>query len=260
MFAQAAHARFVYIAQEAPSPDAQAIIVKRDRPLHTVADLKGQRIAVTKAAGSHYLLLAALSKAGLTPADVRISYLAPADGRAAFGRGSVDAWVTWDPYVASVERVPDVRILANGEGIASYQRYYLASSSFAAAHPDVINTVFAQLTSAGVWVRAHPDEAAKLLAPIWGLDAATTGRANARRRAAEFRRAAEDRRHLLSRGSAAGAGGYGCGVAVELHHEAGRSGGYFGYCFGWVDRCVVRLNPLARCAGDVSVGVGRDNG
>lgn len=181
VFAQAAHASFVYVAQEAPSPGAQAIIVKRDGPLHTLADLKGQRIAVTKAAGSHYLLLAALAKAGLTPADAHISYLTPADGRAAFERGSVDAWVTWDPYVAAVDKAPDVRILANGEGLASYHRYYLASSSFAAAHPDVISTVFAQLTSAGEWVRAHPDDAAKLLAPIWGLDAATIERANARR-------------------------------------------------------------------------------
>uniref|UniRef100_UPI0038BA0416 aliphatic sulfonate ABC transporter substrate-binding protein n=1 Tax=Paraburkholderia sediminicola TaxID=458836 RepID=UPI0038BA0416 len=181
VFAQAAHARFVYVAQEAPSPGAQAIIVKRDGPLHTLADLKGQRIAVTKAAGSHYLLLAALAKAGLAPADVRISYLTPADGRAAFERGSVDAWITWDPYVAAVDKAPDVRILANGEGLASYQRYYLASSSFAAAHPDVISIVFAQLTSAGGWVRSYPDDAAKLLAPIWGLDAATIERANGRR-------------------------------------------------------------------------------
>jgi sulfonate transport system substrate-binding protein len=181
VFAQAAHARFVYVAQEAPSPGAQAIIVKRDGPLRTLADLKGQRIAVTKAAGSHYMLLAALAKAGLAPADVRVSYLTPADGRAAFERGSVDAWITWDPYVAAVDKSPAVRILANGEGLASYQRYYLASSSFAAAHPDVIGIVFAQLASAGTWVRAHPDDAAKLLAPIWGLDAATIERANARR-------------------------------------------------------------------------------
>jgi sulfonate transport system substrate-binding protein len=181
VFAQAAHAQFVYVAQEAPSPGAQAIIVKRDGSLHSLADLKGQRIAVTKAAGSHYLLRAALAKAGLTPADVRVSYLTPADGRAAFERGSVDAWITWDPYVAAVDKTPDVRILANGEGLASYQRYYLASSKFAAAHPDVINTLFTQLTSAGAWVRAHPDDAAKLLAPIWGLDAATIERANARR-------------------------------------------------------------------------------
>ncbi|MDR6386884.1 aliphatic sulfonate ABC transporter substrate-binding protein [Paraburkholderia caribensis] len=181
IFAQAAHARFVYVAQEAPSPGAQAIIVKKDSPLHALADLKGKRIAVTKAAGSHYLLLAALNKAGLTAGDVKISYLTPADGRAAFERGSVDAWITWDPYVASVDRNADVRILANGDGLASYQRYYLASSTFADAHPEVVQVVFDQLKEAGEWLRAHPDDAARTLAPIWGLDASTIERANARR-------------------------------------------------------------------------------
>ncbi|WP_179949376.1 PhnD/SsuA/transferrin family substrate-binding protein, partial [Burkholderia sp. MSMB1078WGS] len=67
VFAQAAHARFVYVAQEAPSPKAQAIIVKKDSALRTLADLKGKRIAVTKAAGSHYLLLVALARARLAP-------------------------------------------------------------------------------------------------------------------------------------------------------------------------------------------------
>ncbi|AIO24920.1 aliphatic sulfonate ABC transporter substrate-binding protein [Burkholderia cepacia] len=181
VFAQAAHARFVYVAQEAPSPKAQAIIVKQDSTLRTLADLKGRRIAVTKAAGSHYLLLAALARAKLGPADATIHYLTPADGRAAFERGSVDAWITWDPYVASVDRNPDVRILADGNGLASYQRYYLASTSFATARPDVVQILFDQLSQAGTWLRDHPQDAANTLAPIWGLDAATIARANARR-------------------------------------------------------------------------------
>ncbi|KWH34139.1 sulfonate ABC transporter substrate-binding protein [Burkholderia cepacia] len=179
VFAQAARARFVYVAQEAPSPKAQAIIVKQDSTLRTLADLKGTRIAVTKAAGSHYLLLAARAKLG--PADATIHYLTPADGRAAFERGSVDAWITWDPYVASVDRNPDVRILADGNGLASYQRYYLASTSFATARPDVVQILFDQLSQAGTWLRNHPQDAANTLAPVWGLDAATIARANARR-------------------------------------------------------------------------------
>ncbi|WP_322007515.1 aliphatic sulfonate ABC transporter substrate-binding protein [Paraburkholderia tropica] len=181
IFAQAAHARFVYLAQEAPSPGAQAIIVKRAGALHTAADLRGKDIAVTKAAGSHYLLLAALAKAGVPPDAARIHYLTPADGRAAFERGSVDAWVTWDPYVASVDQDADVRILADGNGLASYQRYYLASTRYAEARPDVLAAVFAQLRQAGDWVRKSPQDAARLLAPVWGLDAATIERANARR-------------------------------------------------------------------------------
>ena len=181
IFAQAAHARFAYVAQEAPSPRAQAILVRRDSPIHTSHDLKGKRIAVTKAAGSHYLLLAALAQVQLKASDVHISYLTPADGRAAFERGSVDAWVTWDPYVASVDRDANVRILADGTALASYQRYYLASLTFANAHPQIIQTLFEQLKSAGEWLLAHQQQAANLLAPVWGLDASTIARANARR-------------------------------------------------------------------------------
>lgn len=181
IFAQAAHARFVYVAQEAPSPGAQAIIVKRDGPLHALADLRGKDIAVTKAAGSHYLLLAALAQAGIPIDAVRIHYLTPADGRAAFEHGSVEVWVTWDPYVASADQQPDVRILADGKGLATYQRYYIASTRFAEARPDVIATVYEQLRAAGQWVRNSPQDAARLLAPIWGLDAPTIERANARR-------------------------------------------------------------------------------
>ncbi|WP_234744955.1 aliphatic sulfonate ABC transporter substrate-binding protein [Burkholderia sp. WTPI3] len=181
VFAQAAHARFVYVAQEAPSPKAQAIIVKKDSTLHTLADLKGKRIAVTKAAGSHYLLLAALARTQLAPADTAIHYLTPADGRAAFERGSVDAWITWD--LCRVGRLKSGRADSGRrqQRAPSYQRYYLASSGFAAARPDVMQIVFDQLSQAGAWLRAHPQEAANTLAPIWGLDAPTIARANARR-------------------------------------------------------------------------------
>jgi sulfonate transport system substrate-binding protein len=181
VFAQAAGAQLTYFAQEAPSPSAQAIVVRADSPINSVADLKGRKVAVTKAAGSHYLLIAALDKAGLRFKDIEPAYLTPADGRAAFERGSVAAWVTWDPYLAGVQRQSQVRILADGRGIADYQRYYLASSAYAAAHPEVLAVVFEALRKAGKWVKQSPKEAAELLAPAWGLDAATVELANGRR-------------------------------------------------------------------------------
>lgn len=46
IFAQAASARFVYFAQEAPSPSAQAVIVHANGPLYALSDLKGKRVAV----------------------------------------------------------------------------------------------------------------------------------------------------------------------------------------------------------------------
>ena len=181
VFAQAAGANLVYVAQEAPSPSAQAIVVRADSPLKSVADLKGRKVAVTKAAGSHYLLIAALEKAGLRFKDIEPAYLTASDGRAAFERGSVDAWVTWDPFLAAVQRQSSVRILADGRSIADYKRYYLAAAPFAAKHPEALAVVVEELRKAGDWVRANPKDAAVLLAPLWGLDTLTTELANSRR-------------------------------------------------------------------------------
>ncbi|MDB5950941.1 MAG: aliphatic sulfonate transporter substrate-binding protein [Massilia sp.] len=181
VFAQAAGARLTYFAQEAPSPSAQAIVVRLDARYKTVADLKGKKIAVTKAAGSHYLLIAALAKAGLRFKDIEPAYLTPADGRAAFESGSVDAWVTWDPFLAGVQRQTQVRILADGQNLADYQRYYLAATTFAQARPDVLRIVFEELRKTGAWVRQNPKEAAAFLAPLWGVDADTAALANSRR-------------------------------------------------------------------------------
>ncbi|BEP42812.1 aliphatic sulfonate ABC transporter substrate-binding protein [Variovorax sp. V15] len=181
VFAQAAGADLTFIAQEAPSPAAQAIVVREDSPLKTVADLKGKKIGFAKAAGAHYLLIAALDKAGLSFKDIEPAYLTPADGRAAFEKGAIDAWVVWDPFLAAAQRQSKVRVLADGAGIASYQRYYLASSKFAKARPDVLRVVYAELEKTGRWVKQNPKEAATLLSPVWGLDAATIEQANARR-------------------------------------------------------------------------------
>lgn len=182
VFAQAAGAHITYFARETPSPTAQAILVPHNSALRTLADLKGKRVALTKAAGSHYLLIAALQKAGLGFHDIQPAYLTPADGRAAFENGNVDAWVTWDPYVASAERQQHARVLANGEGLASYQRYYLVSSAYAKAHPQALQAVFDALQHTGKWIKAHPADAAEVLGPLWGsIDADTVQQANARR-------------------------------------------------------------------------------
>jgi sulfonate transport system substrate-binding protein len=181
VFAQAAGADLTFVAQEAPSPAAQAIVVREDSPIKTVADLKGKKIGFAKAAGVHYLLIAALDKAGLSFKDIEPAYLTPADGRAAFEKGAIDAWVVWDPFLSAAQRQSKVRVLVDGTGIASYQRYYLAGSKFAKARPDVLRVIYAGLEKTGKWVKQNPKEAAALLSPVWGLDAATIEQANARR-------------------------------------------------------------------------------
>lgn len=182
VFAQAAGAKLAYVAEEAASPTAQAILVPGKSSAASVADLKGAKIAVTKGAGSHYLLLAALAKAGLSIKDVTPAYLTPADGRAAFGSGNVDAYVTWDPFLASAQAQSNGRILADGSnGLATYKRYYLTREDYAKDHGKLLEIVFAQLKAKGQWVKERPQEAAQQLAAIWKIEPAIIATGNDRR-------------------------------------------------------------------------------
>ena len=183
LFTQAADAPLTYYAREKPSPSAQAIIVQDNSPIHSVVDLKGKTVAVSKGSGSNYLLISALKKAGLTLADITPRYLEAPDGGAAFANGSVDAWAIWDPFLATQQLDHSVRTLANGDdGLADYNRFYLATTQFAKVHPDVLQITFDTLRETGKWVKTHPKEAAQILGPLWGnIAPATVELANSRR-------------------------------------------------------------------------------
>jgi sulfonate transport system substrate-binding protein len=92
VFAQAAGKDVVYVGAEPPKPDSSAVLVKPDSALRTLADLKGKRVALQKGSSAHFLTVRAVRQAGLAWADIQPVYLPPADARAAFERGSVDAW------------------------------------------------------------------------------------------------------------------------------------------------------------------------
>jgi len=182
LFAQAANAKLTYVAQEKPSPTGQAIVVRKDSPIKTLADLKGKKIGFAKAAGVHYLTLQTLEKAGVKFKETDVVYLQPADGRVAFERGAIDAWAIWDPFLAALQKSVDVRVLADGGAVGvSYRRFYLASTKYAQSRPDVLKVVVDELRKAGEWIKTQPKEAAERLAPLIGLDAATVELANSRR-------------------------------------------------------------------------------
>ena len=97
-----------------------SILVPKDSPIRTLADLKGNTISpTTRGSVAHYLLLGALKQAGLTAHDVKIAFLTPVDASAAFQAGSIDAWVTWNVYRARTEGVLGARRLLDGTGINS---------------------------------------------------------------------------------------------------------------------------------------------
>ncbi|WP_175863178.1 sulfonate ABC transporter substrate-binding protein [Burkholderia cepacia] len=173
IFAQAGGVDFVYIGNEPPAPQGEAIVVLPDSPIRNVAQLRGKKVAFNKGSNVHYLLVKALEHAGLTYADIQPIYLTPADARAAFVQRNVDAWVIWDPYLAAAERQIGARVIANGEGLVRNTQYYLAARKYAAAHPQVLRALLDEVDAVDRWARDHVAEVAAQLSPLVGLDAPT---------------------------------------------------------------------------------------
>ncbi|MEH2146985.1 sulfonate ABC transporter substrate-binding protein [Nostoc sp.] len=171
IFAQAGGIPLVYVAYDPWSPKAEAILVPKDSPIKSVAELKGKKIAFAKGSNANYLLLKALEKAGVQYSDFQKVTLTPADARAVFERKNVDAWAIWDPYLAAAEAATGARILADATGLAPNRGYYLAAKSFVDAKPDALKIVLAQVKQVSDWAKNNPAEVAKFLSPALGIDA-----------------------------------------------------------------------------------------
>ena len=169
IFAQAADAPIVYVANEPAAPLSEAILVPKDSPLKSLADLKGKKVALNKGSNVHYLLVKALEKAGLAYGDITPVFLKPSDARAAFEHGDVDAWAIWDPFQADAEVAIEARQLGNGQGIVDNHQFYLAERSFAVANPAAVDAVVASIDEIDQWAGANVDQAAQELSPAIGI-------------------------------------------------------------------------------------------
>jgi sulfonate transport system substrate-binding protein len=114
-----------------------------------------------------------LEKAGVKYGDIDTIFLTPADARAAFERGSVDAWVIWEPFLAAAQKQAGARILADGNGVVSNHQFFLASRPYASKRPDVVSIVLEEVGAVDEWAKTNQKDAAAALVPQIGLDQAT---------------------------------------------------------------------------------------
>ncbi len=174
IFAQAAGAPLVYVGASNPRPRLEAIVVPKDSPIRSVADLKGKKIAFNKGSNVQYLIAKLLEKHGLKYGDVTPVFLPPADARAAFERGAVDAWAIWDPFLAAAEKTLGARILADGEGVVKNRWYFFSSREFATHNTDLLRAALDEIDKIDRWVEKNKAAAAQELSKILGLDGSIT--------------------------------------------------------------------------------------
>jgi len=118
---------------------AEALVVKKDSGIKSIADLKGKKIAMPFNSTTHFHTMVALEQAKINPADVQILNMRPPEVRAAWQRGDIHATFIWDPVLAEAKKDGTV-IMTSGEisqktGKATFDGY-VVNRDWAKANKD----------------------------------------------------------------------------------------------------------------------------
>ena len=147
----------------------QAILVRQDSPIRTVADLKGKRLAGTRGGWGQFLIDATLEKSGHKVDDATFAPLGPVDAKIALVAGSIDGWAVWEPYVSYATLKDKARIVADGEGLTPTITFIVASDSAIAAKRAAVQDLVQRLNKARLWSLDHLGEYAKSTAELTKL-------------------------------------------------------------------------------------------
>lgn len=161
--AQAEGVPVVYVATSQPRPAHGAILVLKDSPIQSIADLKGKTVSLSEGSYQEHLLAVALSQVGLEYRDVKTLPFKAPEGLAAFLKGEVDVWIAGDPLLAEVQAKYELRLIAYAGAIISDRSVFFARRTFA-EQLEPLRLVVQALERSERWIATHYKEAAELLA------------------------------------------------------------------------------------------------
>jgi sulfonate transport system substrate-binding protein len=147
----------------------QAILVRNDSPIKSIADLKGKRLAGTRGGWGQFLIDATLEKEGNGINDADFAPLGPVDAKIALVAGSIDGWAIWEPYVSYATLKDNARVVADGAGLTPTITFYVASDQAIATKRAAVQDLVQRLSKARLWSLDHIAEYAKATAELTKL-------------------------------------------------------------------------------------------
>src|SRR6266702_4125190 len=171
VFAAAGGDQIAIVGALQANPLGSALLVPKGSGIHSVAQLKGKRIAVAQGSSADYHLLTVLNKAGISVHDVTLVYLQPAAGLAALTSGHVDAWDIWSPFIEEGETQNGATAVVSGTGYGSPYSFTVASRA-ALSDPGkaaAIKDYLSLIAQAHRWAKTHLSAWAAVWAKASGL-------------------------------------------------------------------------------------------
>ena len=141
--------------------------------INSVADLRGQKVAIEEGTVDHYLLQLALAEAGLTDKDVQLVPLLTDAAAAAFVAGQVDAVGAFAPFTTTALQRPGSRAIAtSAEFPGAIPDHPVVTEAMAQNRPQdvqaLVNTWFDTLQ----WIKDNRPAAVAIMAKRAGVSEA----------------------------------------------------------------------------------------
>lgn len=110
----------------------------------SITDLKGKKVGVPQGTSGDMILRMALTKAGMTIADIQMVPMDPSTIVAAFTSKQIDAAGIWYPLIDTIKpRVPDMKELAANKDFypqTSFINTFVARNEVVQQNPDTVKT------------------------------------------------------------------------------------------------------------------------
>ncbi len=145
----------------------ESLVVRTDKNIASLKDLKGKTVAAPFGSTTHYLLLQALKDEGVDPASLKILDLAPSDIAAAWLRGDIDAAWFWEPNLDKAVKNGGKILITSGE---MTKRGYptwdigVVMNAFAEKYPSYVEKfIKAECEGIDFWLK-NPEKTAEIIA------------------------------------------------------------------------------------------------
>ncbi len=160
--AQGVNIKVVYLGHRYGS----AVVVKKNGPVKTFADMRGKTIAIPSRFSDERLLIFKAMKAwGIKPGEIKMVEMAPPDVAGALAAGAIDAYVMGEPFPSQAEIGGYGRVLFQArEYWPDYMSCILVvQQSLIDQRPDVVQELVDGIARSGLWLdegKPHRDDAA----------------------------------------------------------------------------------------------------
>jgi NitT/TauT family transport system substrate-binding protein len=142
------------------------IMVRSDSPFQRFQDLRGKRVAIPSRFAVDFLFLRRmLASEGMTPADVEVVEMAPADMPAALYVNGIDAYCTGEPFGAVGQKQGFARVLRMTRD--EWPRYMCCvltvREELIASNRPLVQHMVNQVLGAGAWLDQQPQNREKAI-------------------------------------------------------------------------------------------------